>query len=619
MERNLLIREIDDLSPYRQYFWRQPSLPAKIYGKSFLASEKARIVAQIKAHCVTELNVWRGKRETDAGMYDVVKGYWISGVDIGNAEATTIISERKYDVTHNVEEIRHPWSAAFVSYIMRKAYPDFKKSRAHNRYIQWAKENRNTNAHPFQAFRVNEVAVEAGDIICFARSRKDWASYENVKGKLTHGDIVTHVQNGFANAVGGNVNKNVEEKRSKYSLDSNGYLQQEYVTIKRKSLPRFIAIIKLLPYYEKGYVVTGSGGIDDPIGHEVDREFSLPDCTTSEWRLVRDGFPKVSWDIKPKQKAKESDEKYTARKTAFVQKIHKILIKAGKNPTDWFNSFTNAKFLGQTIKNPIHIELATHLKFVEDEYVRRFGDITTAARTLGLSNSLSGGRGESATASTSMHTFGLAIDIEVHDNPYLGGDITLSSSAMKQMKKDVYVLEGTSVPRKPKKMDVLDVIFKRAGVLINGVESTYPRDHTYNTRLGLYDQLTILNALIIKYFNLVNDENAGELASLLSVHKVAEWRGRTHAEAIKLINKDYDWFRALIGRYSKETWVNKPGTKKKIKKVEGDTLMKQKGFLNLDRRLVDELGLDWGAKYGDVMHFDMRNKCIGREIYAKRK
>ena len=40
------------------------------------------------------------------------------------------------------------------------------------------------------------------------------------------------------------------------------------------------------------------------------------------------------------------------------------------------------------------------------------------------------------------------------------------------------------------------------------------------------------------------------------------------------------------------------------------------GLLDLDKRLVEEIGLDWGASYGDIMHFDMRNKGNGKKIHA---
>ena len=39
------------------------------------------------------------------------------------------------------------------------------------------------------------------------------------------------------------------------------------------------------------------------------------------------------------------------------------------------------------------------------------------------------------------------------------------------------------------------------------------------------------------------------------------------------------------------------------------------GLLDLDKRLVEEIGLHWGASYGDIMHFDMRNKGNGKKIH----
>jgi len=617
MERNLLLREIDDLSSSRQFFWRPIVIPSRIVGGSFSFTDKARIVKSIVDDSATELARWQGKVETDTGMYDVVKGYWRSGVEVSAGEASTIIQERKADIVGNVAEPRHPWSAAFVSYIMRRAYPSFHKSRAHNRYIAWAKDNRSTGAHPFQAFRVTEVAVEAGDIICFARSKKSWATYDNVAGKLTHGDIVTRVENGYAVTIGGNVNKNVAEKTRSYRLDSSGYLQQQYVTVGRKKLPRFIAIIKLLPYYEKGSVVSDDDGVGGvTTRYEVDQELSLPADNSSTWAKARDKFSKVSWDITPQQNRGESDEDYEVRKTTFINRIHGVLTRAKKDPADWFASFTRATFLGVAINNPIHVELATHLSFVENALRVKYGSESAAARTLGLSATISGGRGESATASVSMHTFGLAIDLEIHDNPYLGGAINFGKKnqkeKMRQLKADVYIL--SAAPKVPKKLDVLDVIFKRAGVLINGTASTYPRGYTEDRRLALYDNLKALNDLTIKYFNLVEPAHTGELAVLLKRHNLQEWRGLSDADAMTLIKKDYDWFRALVSRYSKEVWVKGAG-KKKVKKTVQDHLLKEKGFLSLDRRLVEDLGLSWGAVYGDIMHFDMRNTGVGRLLH----
>jgi hypothetical protein len=719
VERNLIAKEINDLIYSRQYFWRQPVMPPTVYGKRFSYADKERMIKQIQADCSTELARWKGRIETNPGMYDIVKQYWVEGVGLSPSEVSKEIEERKNHIINKIKgETPHPWSAAFVSFIMRKAYPDFRKSRAHNRYIQWAKENRDTDAHPFQAFRIEEVSVGPGDIICFARSTKNWATYENVKGKLTHGDIVISVENGYAVTIGGNVNKNVEEKKYKYKLDSYGYLEQEYVTINNKSLPKYIAIIKLLPYKkvypqepyddgislnkrnitdfeivtlpkgkfhgflsEKSYLREGDlstkikvngypsyfekgdkvellmerqngdekwvkvGGLrvafnhsnGDTYYHSEEKEGRIIprvgwikkawvkdtsstssistsaslDCKSAEWDKVKRSFTKVHWDFTPDRKKDETDEDYEKRKTEFKEKIHGVLKRSGVDPIDWFNSFTHITFLGVKFNHPIHIELATHLTLVENEFARKYGGSNSspkeAGRVLGIKESLKGGRKESTTAGISTHTVGLALDVEYTNNPYLGGT---EYSYSDDLKKAIYIIDNPPT-KKPKKWRVLNVIFKRAGILIYGKEAAYPINHSYKTRLTLYDELKVLNALTIKYFNLV--DNPTELTSLISTNNVNEWKGKTVDEATSIINKDYDWFRGLVSRY----WKVQPDIRKGIKGVQSHAI-KDVGFLNLDRRFVDELGLDWGATYGDMMHFDMRNKCIGKIIDENR-
>lgn len=46
--------------------------------------------------------------------------------------------------------------------------------------------------------------------------------------------------------------------------------------------------------------------------------------------------------------------------------------------------------------------------------------------------------------------------------------------------------------------------------------------------------------------------------------------------------------------------------------------MKSGGFLNLKKELVTGMGLDWGGGYGDMMHFDMRNRGVGRKVNQAR-
>jgi hypothetical protein len=45
------------------------------------------------------------------------------------------------------------------------------------------------------------------------------------------------------------------------------------------------------------------------------------------------------------------------------------------------------------------------------------------------------------------------------------------------------------------------------------------------------------------------------------------------------------------------------------------SIIKDGGFLDLKKELVDGMDLDWGGSYGDMMHFDMRNKGVGAKVH----
>ena len=258
--------------------------------------------------------------------------------------------------------------------------------------------------------------------------------------------------------------------------------------------------------------------------------------------------------------------------------------------------------MGRKFNNPIHVELATQLKIVEKKLADKYGGSTKDSKIAGdnlqLTNeTFKGGRRESSTASFSMHTFGLAMDVNYVGNPYLGGNIS-SEKTLKALKKGGYISEIKTIA----KIKVLNKIFGRAGLLINGTEGKFPEGYTYSKRLELYDKLSALNKLIIQYFNLM--DNSTQLKTLIDQTLSPDWGMKSVDDAIAIIKTDWDWFCGLVSRYDDKYIQN--------------LAIKKSGFLNLDRRFVEELGLDWGATYGDIMHFDMRNKCVGKTIADSR-
>ena len=103
----------------------------------------------------------------------------------------------------------HPWSAVFVSYVMRTAGagPAFAYSAAHQTYIRAARRNRLSEhtANPFWAFRATEVVPQVGDLVCASRSGSG-ATYDNIGDsqlRATHCDVVTEVQPGRIRVIGG--------------------------------------------------------------------------------------------------------------------------------------------------------------------------------------------------------------------------------------------------------------------------------------------------------------------------------------------------------------------------------------------------------------------------------
>jgi hypothetical protein len=112
----------------------------------------------------------------------------------------------------------HPWSAVFVSYVMRIAGAGraFPYSAAPQTYIRAARHNRlsGNTANPFWAFRVSEVGPGVGDLVCGARINSG-AAYDNIadpQRRATHCDVVTEVQPGRIRVIGGNVAQTVGEK-----------------------------------------------------------------------------------------------------------------------------------------------------------------------------------------------------------------------------------------------------------------------------------------------------------------------------------------------------------------------------------------------------------------------
>lgn len=121
-----------------------------------------------------------------------------------------------------------PWSAAYISDVMKRAGVDnFESSAGHSKYINGAIEARkagDTDASHW-GYKTSERAPEAGDLLCFARANSG-ATYDDQKGGkyASHCDIVTGVRPGFVDMIGGNVGDGANDSVSarSFTTDENG-------------------------------------------------------------------------------------------------------------------------------------------------------------------------------------------------------------------------------------------------------------------------------------------------------------------------------------------------------------------------------------------------------------
>lgn len=237
----------------------------------------------------------------------------------------------------------------------------------------------------------------------------------------------------------------------------------------------------------------------------------------------------------------------------------------GLTAASWWDAFVNPAFLGWAFQRPIHVYLARKLRQAEQWLLgqARFAGKTPVelAALLDIQEKHAGGR--ASAGSKSIHTTGLAIDIQYSRNPHVGDyrDKPVGAARFSQ-------------------------VIKRAAAKISNVDlgvDTFPQ---YLDQLG-------------------SDEN------------------KTTAQIYtELARRDQDLrqYLAMPGtsadRSALETGVF-------LGSVARDP---RNGFLNLDEDLVialrDQACLVWGAvdfgpkASGDIMHFDCRLDALGRAVYC---
>jgi len=127
-----------------------------------------------------------------------------------------------------------PWSAAFISWVVRRAgpaYANFQFATSHSVFVNNAIKARVTNRldKPFWGYRITERKPELGDIIQRNRSGGAFSySYaENHTQYNSHSDIVIEVTPDVVRVTGGNVGNTAAfaTANQEYDLDDAGFLR----------------------------------------------------------------------------------------------------------------------------------------------------------------------------------------------------------------------------------------------------------------------------------------------------------------------------------------------------------------------------------------------------------
>ncbi|MBT9316651.1 hypothetical protein [Leptothoe spongobia] len=284
------------------------------------------------------------------------------------------------------------------------------------------------------------------------------------------------------------------------------------------------------------------------------------------------------------------DKPTTFKLQSSYQKFaNKVLVKAKVDPKTWFSNFRHTTFLGRHTATPIHKELADQLKRAEKTLVASHSNGTgspeIAGDNLGLSPKLEpikGARKHATSASRSMHFFGLAIDLDYTANPFIN-----------ESEND---------------RDAINAVFPRASLLVHGKAMKYQKTKSEDTEEQKAEKLNNifkLDKTLETYFSYIdNDKQLNARLAAASTAGTKFWKDQDFSKARKRIKEDLKW---VVG-----VW------RAKRNKKSYTALVKQGGFTNFERALVDGIGLHWGGTYGDMMHFDMRNTGTGAIIAEKR-
>lgn len=216
--------------------------PAGVTSQPTLPSEP--VVGDLASAAVSiaqaEWAFWNaGKyQERDPEVTPRMKDYWLA---VGKKTTTAQIQSELWQNGNKAKNIYgNPWSAAFISWVMKEAGAgnSFSYHAAHAGYIVAAKRNTDNNAERFWAFQAQSTSPQVGDIVCFPR--ENGVTYANIEVRMrTHGDLVVAKNGNSITVIGGNTSDRFGGPRAhtvgkkQVNLTSSGLLPSKYFAIVR--------------------------------------------------------------------------------------------------------------------------------------------------------------------------------------------------------------------------------------------------------------------------------------------------------------------------------------------------------------------------------------------------
>lgn len=326
-------------------------------------------------------------------------------------------------------------------------------------------------------------------------------------------------------------------------------------------------------WFNRNGVVNSGGGVSSPkVGLPHPKHWNSQN-ESEDMEDDGSGFKKVKITLSdtPIVLVKEDKKRGRAEiKEAPSFFVKQILKDAGEDADDWISSYTRTTFLGRPLASDqyIHVKLAEHLKKVEADFAHKFGGTNADVKVAGnfllgqKVHDIKGSRKVSSTAKYSFHMFGLAVDINYLENPFV------------------------------QKMETINAILARACDLLQKDKII-----KFNYHEG-FDKYALISDFLVDYFTLSDKNNESKLTDLLNnYHGNGTW-GITIEKAIMRIKSDLINLSASLSRRNNSEFI------------------KNNGFLNLPKEFITGIRLNWGGEYGDMMHFDMRDAAgSGSKIY----